>query len=133
MRAKIAKNISVDAGLIMITDPSFYKKWDGTISDDKYLYKTYKVKNGDYKVHWSIKNTWNGPVEGDGILKITSGIMMVSDPCYHFHEHNGKDVWMDLLNATNYLNDEQDGCVTLDKMGGDGGYDVRIEMEEIQT
>ena len=131
MRPKIAKNIGVDAGLIMITDPSFYEKWGGKVSERKDLYKSYKVKNGEYRVQWSINNTWNGDVSGGGILKITSGQMIVSDPCYHFQEQSGRDVWGDLLDATNFLNDEQDGCVIINETGGDGSFDVRIEMEEI--
>ena len=130
MRAKIAKGISVDAGIIMISDPSFYKEWKGCLTDRKDLYQVYNVKNGEYKIEWSIKNTWNGDVCGNGILKITSGQMIVSDPCYHFQEHGG---WMTLLDKTNYLNDCPEGCVTIDKMGGDGCYDVRIKLEEIQT
>jgi len=127
MIEKIAKKICVDSGTILISDPIFYKKWNGCINDRKNLFKTYKVKNGKYNVHWSIKNTWNGDVCGTGTLEITNGKMIVSDPCYHFNHHSD---WMHLLENTNYLRGNIGESIILDKMGGDGFWTVRIEMEE---
>lgn len=125
-----AKGISVDAGVIMISDKEFYEKWKGELSNQKDLFKSFDVPNGKYEVKWKIKKTWNGDVNGEGILEITSGQMIVSDPCYHFEEDNK---WMNLLNHTNYLKDEPEGTVVLDKMGGDGCYNVQIMLEEINV
>ena len=127
---KIAKNICVDAGLILISDPSFYEKWGGQLSEDDRLYKVFKVKNGKYKVKSMIPKAWNGKVQDEGVIEITSGKMIVSDPCYHFNSH---DIWMKLLDSTDYMNDPIEGCLVLQKMGGDGRYNVEIEMEEINV
>ena len=127
---KIARGIAVDTGLILISDPSFYEKWNGVLNEDTRLYKKFKINNGKYLVKTHIKNTWNGPVSNEGIVEITNGKMIVTDPCYHFHPY---DVWMKLLNSTDYLNDPIEGCLVLQKMGGDGRYNVEIEMEEMNV
>ena len=127
---KIARGIAVDTGLILISDPSFYEKWNGVLNEDTRLYKKFKINNGKYLVKTHIKNTWNGPVSNEGIVEITSGKMIVSDPCYHF---NGDNEWMTLLDKTDYMKDPIPGCLVLDKMGGDGTYNVHINLEEINV
>jgi hypothetical protein len=124
-----AKGIPVDAGIIMLSDPEFYNKWKGLVNQKRPdLFKSFDVKNGKYEVKWKIKKTWNGDVKGEGILEITSGKMIVSDPCYHFH---ADDSWDNLLNKTDYLKNEPEGTIVLDKMGGDGVYNVQIMLEEV--
>lgn len=124
-----AKGIPVDAGVIMLSDPEFYNKWKGSLNKERPdLFKSFDVKNGKYEVKWKIKKTWNGDVEGEGVLEITSGKLIVSDPCYHF---NNNSSWDDLLNKTDYLKSEPEGTVILDKMGGDGIYNVQIMLEEL--
>lgn len=125
---KVAKNVSVDAGIILISDEDFYKKWNGDITDRNDLFVKYNLENGQYKVTWTIYESWNGKVGGKGILNVNTGSVIVSDPCYHFK--NQKD-WNNLLNNTDCLNNTPDGCILLDSMGGDGSYNVHINFERI--
>jgi len=125
---RVVKDIGVDAGLILISDKTFYEKYDGII--DEKLCKKIKVTNGNYKVNWQIKKTWNGDVSGQGLLKVTTGEFIVSDPCYHIHSENDQ-MWMKVLEDTNYFRDNIDGCIVLDSMGGDGLYNVHLNLELI--
>lgn len=117
-------NIGVDAGIIMICDEDYYRKYG--LKFDSNLSKKRKIKPGRYDCWWSIKKTWNGEVSGDGILEITSGNMIVSDPCYCIED------WSRFLNNTNMTNNPEQGTIVLDKMGGDGTYTVNIELEELE-
>lgn len=126
---RIAKDIGVDSGLILISDKTFYNKYNGII--DEKLCKKIKIKNGTYKVNWYILNTWNGRVQGEGILKVKSDEIVISDPCYHIQGESNSE-WERVLKETNYFNDKVDGCVVLDKMGGDGCFDVYLNLELIE-
>jgi len=123
---KIVKDICVDSGLILISDKTFYNKYNGVVDEE--LCKKIKIKNGTYKVNWYISNTWNGRVEGKGILKVNSEEIIVSDPCYHFQKGSNLE-WARVLNDTNYFTKEPDGCVVLNKMGGDGCFNVHFNLE----
>ncbi len=126
---KIARDICVDSGTILISDESFYKKWNGEVLDEnKELFKKYKLENGQYKIEWNINRTWNGNISGEGFINIDSGIVIISDPCYHFKNH---DDWMKLLNSTDYLTSIPEGSVILDSMGGDGTYNVHINFRKM--
>lgn len=127
---RIAKNISVDSGMILISDKSFYDNYHGVINRED-LCKRFKIKNGNYKVFWHILDTWNGDVEGDGILTVNSEELIVSDPCYHIQGESNSE-WERVLKETNYFNDKVDGCVVLDKMGGDGCFDIHLNLELIE-
>ena len=122
----IAKDIGVDAGLILLADKDYYGKDHESIG--RKFQKTFKVEPGYYKVHWNIDETMMGPVGGEGIICVTSGKLVVSDPCYIVKEEN----WMPLLEETKYFEKAPEGTVVLDKMGGDGLYDVEIVLESIE-
>ena len=121
--------ISVDAGLILICDKSFYER--GAIN--KTICRKFKLKNGTYNVSWVIPKSWNGQVEGIGNLKVTSGEVVVSDPCYHFHGGcgHGDDIWGTILNETEFFEKPSDEYTVLDKMGGDGSYTVYANFDRI--
>ena len=126
---EIARDISVDSGTILISDKSFYEKWNGKVLDENNeLFKKFELENGQYQIEWEIDETWNGNVSGDGYINIDSGIVIVSDPCYHFENH---DDWMKLLNSTDYLTSMPEGVMILDSMGGDGSYDVHIKFRRM--
>lgn len=122
---KVIRNVGVDAGLIMVSDFDFFNQFKSKKFEERLSYKI-DVPIGTYDVHWKIPHTWVGPVDGDGILEVTSGIVVVSDPCYLIDDHNE---WIDLLNKTNYLQEPPPGTIVLDKMGGDGTYNVHLNLK----
>ena len=89
-----AKDISVDSGLIVIADIDQFKNYNlGKHHEErKDLYKEFDIIKGVYEVKWKISNSWNGRVSGEGRLKISSGKMVVVDPCYFI-----SDKWDSLL------------------------------------
>jgi len=60
-------------------------------------------------------------IEGSGNLKVSSGLIIVSDPCYIIEDDLD---WRRFLMDTHYINQPADGTIVLDEMGGDGTYDV---------
>ena len=125
-------NVGVDAGIIMICDRDYYKEYN--YREDKKVSKEIKIKNGLYEVNWSIPNTWNGNINGNGTLKVTSGLVIVSDPCYCIGDLSdgfNNDGWTRWLDDTDYGDNNPDGCIVINKMGGDGTYDVHLEIIEL--
>jgi hypothetical protein len=123
--------VGVDAGLIMICDKDFYKNYNYT--EDKRLSKEFKLEPGVYDVKWRISESWNGDVSGEGVLDVSSGNVIISDPCYcigGISDGFNDDAWGRILDETNYLNSPPSGTVVLDKMGGDGTYTVQVGFEK---
>ena len=121
----VAKNIGVDSGVILLSDEDFYGKEHQQI--EKRFQKVFKVARGKYKVDWKINNTMMGDLEGFGEVNITSGKLVVSDPCYIVPEEK----WDGILKDTNYFQKETEGTMVLDSMGGDGCYTVELVLEKI--
>lgn len=122
----VAKNIGVDSGTILLADKDFYGIDHEEIG--KKFQKVFLVEPGKYNVKWNIYDTLDGDVEGEGIINITSGKLVVSDPCYIVPTDEG---WDKLLEITNYFRKSPEGTVVVDKMGGDGTYDVEMVLEKI--
>jgi hypothetical protein len=129
-----ATNIGVDAGLILVADYNYLKNKNPTESDLKELKrlgKTLTVKNGSYRVGWSIRNTWNGNIKGTGHLDITSGKVIVVDPCYVLQNGN-QERWMKWLEENDHGRDvSATNAFILNKMGGDGLYNVTMDFEKV--
>jgi hypothetical protein len=121
---KLIKDVGVDAGMIMISDIDHYKKYENDYDIDLNLSQLIRIKPGTYRVNWNINNTWNGDISGSGIVKIESGEMIISDPCYCIHDNN----WDKWLEDTNYGKIEPDNSIIIDQMGGDGSYDINLDM-----
>ena len=121
----VARNIGVDSGTILLADKDFYGEDHKEIG--KKYQKVFKVELGNYKVNWKIKDTFDGDVEDVGEVNVTSGKLVVSDPCYIVPE----DKWGKLLEDTNYFEKEPKGTVVLNKMGGDGVYKVEMILERV--
>jgi hypothetical protein len=128
MRVEIFEKVPVDSGIILIADVDFFRQYKSYEFDEK-LGQFILLSNGDYDVSWKIKNTCNGNVGGNGKLKVTSQNVIVSDPCYHIKD---KDVWDEILNDTYYFKSVE-GAVVLDKMGGDGRYDVQVVFTKLNS
>jgi hypothetical protein len=122
----VAKNIGVDSGTILLADKDFYGE-DYKLTNKIYQ-KVFKVEPGNYKVQWKIKTLFDGHINGVGNINITSGKLVVSDPGYIITED---DKWDELLKTTNYFEKEPVGTVILNKMGGDGIYNVDMILEMI--
>jgi hypothetical protein len=121
----VARNIGVDSGIILLADKDFYGADQNSI--EKRFQKVFKVEPGNYKVQWKTKTLFDGYVDGVGEVNITSGKLVVSDPCYIVSE----DKWDKLMEDTNYFKNEPNGTVVLDKMGGDGVYNVEMVLEKV--
>lgn len=127
----VADSIGVDAGMIMVGCMSYLdtvdKREDGQKMD---LGEVFDVPNGKYKIHWRIRKTWNGNIQGDSKIEVTSGKVFVCDPCYIIGNDNGKkSTWITWLETTDYGNAiESDKVFILDEMGGDGEYKVELTL-----
>lgn len=123
---KTFRGVGVDAGIILIADYDFYKQYHGRIPAGNTSIKKFKLPLGKYSVEWGIQKTRNGKVSGTGTLNVTSGLVVVSDPCYVVGEalSNTYGEWDKVLEDTNMFKAVPRGTVLLDKMGGDGTYTV---------
>jgi hypothetical protein len=126
---RVAKNISVDAGIIMIADRDYFEKRNPGFINESLLWKEIVLPAGKYHVVWKIPKTWNGNVAGDGILEVISGRVLIGDPCYILgHVPDKPNFWSDWLDETHYAEIPPEGTLILDKMGGDGCYDVHMSL-----
>jgi hypothetical protein len=123
MKLKV-KDIGVDSGTILLSDDKYYDKYERR---NENLHTILDVENGTYNCKWRIRKTWNGNVSGEGILIIWSGKLVVPDPCYIIGE---KD-WHPLLDKTDYFRNPEEGTIILDKMGGDGCYNIELDLKKI--
>jgi len=126
----IADSIGVDAGLIAVADWDYYTQYklDGENRQDTppwHLMHEVEVTPGKYDICWRIKNTWNGAIEGKGIVDCPSGRLIVCDPCYL------TDDWERWLQDSNFGQTDIDGIIIIDQMGGDGVYDVALSMKKL--
>lgn len=145
MKKLTANETPVDAGMILVTDISYLNDHLRRINAKenlKRLGNTFKVANGLYKIHWKIKETWNGKIEGDEEIEVTGGEIAVVDPCYVI----GTDTYENWISWLEYNRDRDDreynirikktgkynkGFI-IDEMGGDGTYKVELELTKIR-
>jgi hypothetical protein len=124
------KGIPVDSGLIMICDKDHYKKYN--YKRNVLLVHEIDVPKGSYKIDWHIPDSHNGDIRGNNILKVTTGKIIVGDPCYSIDDKkNNKTVekaWDSWLKDTNYGMNPPKGCVVISEMGGDGKFDIHLEL-----
>ena len=131
MKTKQVEGIGVDAGLIIVADASFAKKKD--FNKDNIV----SIPNGRYKIKIIVYDTWRGTVNTQGELKITTGKMIITDPCYIIEDEK----WLEFLNMIfkdrttlrekNYEYLRSEGIVIADNMGGDGVYKVGIKLDKM--
>ena len=124
---KFVKGISVDAGIIMLCDINYYKKYEEEPFFDDKLAKIINIKPGIYNCEWSIKETWNGSIDGVGLIKIDSGKLIVSDPCYCIDK--GWEKW---LEDTDYGRNTPTDTIIINEMGGDGRYNIELVIVPVE-
>jgi hypothetical protein len=122
MSKLIARGIGVDSGMILISDLDYYGKDHEPIEER--FQKVFDVVPGHYKINWKIGKTFDGAVSGSGVVRITSGKLVVSDPCYIINDSK----WLPFCEEVE-KNKRLENAVLLDSMGGDGIYDVDIGIE----
>ena len=119
--------VGVDAGMIMVADLSYLDQFE----DKDLPTRVFKVSNGLYRVLWRIRDTWNGEIEGTYRMKVTSGEVFVSDPCYLIGRQD-HGVWMDWLDSCDCGREfDADNAFVIDEMGGDGCYKVELKFCEV--
>ena len=126
----LVRNVGVDAGVIAVCDRNHYIKHGGDIDkqviDGTPLSQVIKVEPGKYLVSWKIPQSWNGPISGKANLEVTTGEVVVSDPCYCI-----KNNWAQYLNKTGYCEKNLEDCFYINEMGGDGVYTVNLNFKKI--
>lgn len=147
----VFKGISVDSGCIMVADLDWViqQGWSYPNKDQLELVikdhdgKIHELPVGDYFAEIKINNTWNGNVGAGGLLHVTSGKIVVIDPCYlcdspreqgtsiHLKPDNA-DAWSKFCEESEYGDKSPEGIVLMNRMGGDGEYTVRIDFKKLQ-
>lgn len=128
---RVADYIGVDAGMIMVGDLRYLKSVPSSpseLSDMGVLFDD--IPKGSHRVHWHIKETYNGAIEGTVDLQVVSGKVFVCDPCYIIGRE-GND-WSDYLKKTDHCRELGSNLAfIIDEMGGDGCYKVRLDFEAV--
>lgn len=130
------KDVGVDSGTIIVADISIIEKDYKKEKDNNHITE---IPNGTYNINVTILDSWNGQVSTLGTLKVTSGKIVVTDPCYIIGIEHEK--WIDFLRKIysnldacqgglekddNYI--KEIGIVIADNMGGDGVYEVSLNF-----
>ena len=142
---KTIRHVGVDAGMIIIADSNIIQKNKDREQEEKHIFK---LPNGTYNVIYEISHTWTGRYRSYGKLIVTSGKVVVTDPCYiigRLSENEEPDLWIEWLrkvyanwdivvknhNESLYLNQaylDNQGIIIIDTMGGDGEYTVNLSI-----
>lgn len=129
---KIVKNICVDAGIIMVADHDYFEERNPEYQIEERLNKQIDVPVGTYQVNWRIPKTWNGNVSGEGVLEVSSGKVVITDPCYILgHVESNPRSWDEWLDETDFAKIVPKGTIIMNSMGGDGEYNVHLSLEKI--
>ena len=147
-----AEGIGVDSGCIIVCDLDYLKKLkQGYCNKEIELFgKIFTVPKGKYKVDYRIPdcsqseygddiddNNFDDICSGENEpLDIKSGKLVVIDPCYTIgKDKDGEhidDNWQSWLVDTNYGHEIPHGKgFIIDSMGGDGCYEVELELKKI--
>lgn len=141
---KTFNGISVDSGCIMMADLAYVMVQEWSYSNLAQLVKViedhdgkiHELPVGDYFVELKINNTWNGNVGTGGMLRVTSGKIVVIDPCYlcdSARERATSDnSWYKWCVKNEFGDKSPEGIVLMNNMGGDGEYTVHAEFRKLQ-
>lgn len=120
-----ANNICVDAGLIILCDEAWLENNYSDVVPEQDLYSRFDIEPGEYNISVYIEHTWEGEINDFGVVEITSGTMIVTDPCYWYDDHTK---WTRILDETDYFENEIPGIMVVNSMGGDGVYDLSLVL-----
>lgn len=128
-----ALKVGVDSGLLMIADLDFFKKYNLLLSgiNKENLFEI-KSPKGLYVLNWSIENTWNGDITGEGEIRITSNKIIVSDPCYLIKDDKWNEFLEDhfITKKDQYRMINPFDAILINRMGGDGEYKVDFTIKK---
>jgi len=132
---KVFKGMSVDAGMLCIADVGYLKQHGATLEKYGDRYNIRRIINlpiGKYKITYKVRDCWVGSPEDTVEINCQSGQLLVGDPCYNFPNIvKGKDVWVEFLHEIDYGNNCNKFIHTINT-GGDGGFDIRLEIVPIK-
>ena len=120
------ERVPVDAGLIVIADPDHYKPYGPTKRPPAYAAV---IENGEYEVEWSMPGSWRSP-GGKASLKITSGRMWVSDPCYMVADDKWETYLKEQIWAKEEAKEKPEDFIIL-RPGGDGAWVVLLKLTPV--
>lgn len=136
----IANGVYVDSGIIVMVDKDCFSGYNKKSDQNLYFKKSFAP--GKYKVKWRIEKTWNGTVQGEETINLTSGCLIVADPCYliqssewdkwlevnkfNYYEASGHSLLHNPITKTSY-----EGAY-IDSMGGDGLYKIELTLIPIE-
>ena len=128
------EGVGVDAGMIAFASKSVFETFDPKAEFDETLTKIIDVPPGLYEVKYDMPDTWNGECKGKGYLNIPDGKLIISDPCYiigHAHDEEGDDLWHKFCDETCCGFLPLYNMMTCCEMGGDGCYNMQIDLQRI--
>ena len=129
-----ATNIGVDSGIIMVCDYDYLNKLSGNTYTNKKLKMgdLRYIPNGKYTVDYNIEKTYNGKINGIAGLIITSGKILIIDPCYVIgnEDHSRWTKWLKDNDKGDNIN--SDNAFVITKMGGDGEYTVNLTLNPMK-
>lgn len=129
----IAGHVCVNSGIIVLADldklTADVVDVEVAVSEATRLGQLFDVKPGTYLIQASIEDTYNGPIEVEGVVDIPSGTLALVDPCYVIEDNQ----WVDWLRANDSGNNPVEGTLVLNQMGGDGKYKVVVELTLQET
>lgn len=115
----------VDAGMIVIADAAHYLDWGGK-GDPTHIQP---VENGTYEATWSMPKSWldENKKPTTQKLKVTSGEIWVSDPCYVVRDSK----WTDYLERFDYGKNMPEDVICINT-GGDGRFPVNLKLVKVE-
>lgn len=145
--------VGVDAGLIMIWDEDRFKDYDYQYKEkgeyhDCILSHKLKIPKGEYRCVCKIEDIEDRmhhdyiEIERTSILKVTSGNVIVSDPCYcigvtrHTEIASDIDYWIKFLRENDNIlkgEEKENGYLLMGSFGGDGVYDLTLELQRMEN
>jgi len=130
---KITGEFEVDTGGIVVIDfqqiPSIHGVFYWKTDEEKC--KKVEIDPGRYEIQYSVPNTWYGPVTGKEVIDVSSGQLIIGDPCYFFSgSPDERFDWGFFLGATRLKTFFSNIGFNIDT-GGDFFFDVELVLKKL--